>query len=187
MVAQLEKDRLYPPPGMSIQKCRNLLNRLGRKRWHADIEEPYEHANGVFKYVGRYIRRGSISERRIISYENDTVRIAYAHKEKHEAKDFTISAQTFVDRFLSHVPAKGSHLVRSFGLFHPNCRKRLDIARNQLGQRPYDPITELPSTHQLLKQMFPDKEVNICPHCGSELKTVLVYRNGRSPTWRRAA
>ncbi len=147
-----EEERLSPPPGTSIQKCLNLLNRLGRKRWHADIEEPYERANGVFKYVGRYIRRGSISERRIIGYDNDTVRIGYAHEDKHEEKEFSIPAQTFINRFLSHVPDKGSHLVRSFGLFHPNCRKRLDIAREQLGQQAYEPITELPSTHQLLKQ-----------------------------------
>jgi hypothetical protein len=43
---------------MRKQQCLNLLNKLGRKRWHADIEPAYAHANGVFKYVGRYIRRG---------------------------------------------------------------------------------------------------------------------------------
>jgi len=182
-----DKDRLYPPPGMSKQQCLNLLNKLGRQRWHANIEPPYEHANGVFKYVGRYIRRGSISERRIIDYDKNMVRIAYAHQDKHEENDFTISAETFIDRFLSHVPAKGSHLVRSFGLFHPNCRAKLDIARGLLGQQPYEPLTELPSTQQLLKQMFPDKKTNLCPHCGSELRTVFVYRHGRSPTWRLAA
>lgn len=185
--AKPEEERLYPPPGTTIQKCLNLINKLGRKRWHADIEPPYDHANGVFKYVGRYIRRGSISEKRIIGYGANTVRIAYAHREKHDEKDFTVSAETFIHRFLSHVPAKGSHLVRSFGLFHSNCRKRLDIARDQLGQKPYEPITELPSTHELLQKMYPDKELNVCPHCGSELQTILVYRNGRSPTWRRAA
>lgn len=182
-----DSQRLYPPAGTSMQKCLNLLNRLGRKRWHADIEPSYEHANGVFKYVGRYIRRGSISERRIIGYDNGMVRIAYAHQEKHDKKDFTVPAHTFIDRFLSHVPAKGSHLVRSFGLFHPNCRARLDTARKLLGQRVYEPLKEVPNTHQLLKQMYPDQAVNTCPHCGAELETVLVYRNGRSPTWRKAA
>lgn len=113
--------------------------------------------------------------------------ILAAHKEKHEERDFIVSAQAFIDRFLSHVPAKGSHLVRSFGLFHPNCRKKLDIARSELGQQPYEPITDLPNTQELLKQMFPDKNVNVCPHCGSDLRTVLVYRHGRSPTWRLAA
>ena len=186
-VVKADKDRLFPPPGLSTQKCLNLLNRLGRKRWHADIEPPYDHANGVFKYVGRYIRRGSISEKRIINYKDNMVRIAYAHQDKHEARDYTVSAETFIDRFLSHVPAKGSHLVRSFGLFHSNCKKRLDIAREHLDQPPYEPLEDLPNTQQLLKQMFPDQDVNICPHCGAELETVLVYRNGRSPTWRKAA
>ena len=182
-----DNERLYPPPGMTIQKCLNLLNRLGRKRWHADIEPPYDHANGVFKYVGRYIRRGSISERRTIGYEGGMVRIAYAHQDKHEENDFTVPADTFIDRFLSHVPAKGCHLVRSFGLFHPNCRAKLDIARELLSQRPYEPLEELPNTQQLLKKMFPDQEINTCPHCGTELETVLVFHNGRSPTWRKAA
>lgn len=45
-----EKDKseiLRLPYGMSRQKCLNLLNKLGRKRWHADIEPAYSHANGV--------------------------------------------------------------------------------------------------------------------------------------------
>ena len=181
------KERLYPPPGMSTQKCINLINRLGRIRWHANIEEPYEHANGVFKYVGRYICRGPISERRIKEYDGKVVKIAYAHPDKHEKPDFCISAQTFVHRLLSHVPEKGNHVVRSFGLFHPNCRAKLDKARYLLGQKPYEPITDLPSTQQLLRQMFPDKDTNLCPHCGSELRTVYVYRRGLAPTWRLAA
>jgi len=56
-----DEEKLYPPAGMSVQHCLNLLNRLGRLKWHVDIEPSYEHANGVFKYVGRYIRRGCIS------------------------------------------------------------------------------------------------------------------------------
>lgn len=119
------KERLYPPPGMSTQKCINLINRLGRIRWHADIEKPYDHANGVFKYVGRYIRRGPISERRIQEYDGKVVKIAYAHPDKHEKPHFSISAQTFVHRLLlSHVPEKASHVVRPLGLFHPNCRAK---------------------------------------------------------------
>jgi hypothetical protein len=46
-------------------------------------------------------------------------------------------------------------LVRSYGLFHPNCRGKLDAARLQLGQPPYEPLTELPHAHELLLRMFP--------------------------------
>lgn len=87
---------LSPPPGKTVRQYLNLLNKLGRRRWHADIEPAYEHANGVFKYVGRYIRRGPISEKRIVGYDGDTVTIAYAHPEKHERPTFRLDAQTFI-------------------------------------------------------------------------------------------
>ncbi len=182
-----DEEKLYPPAGMSVQHCLNLLNRLGRLKWHADIEPSYEHANGVFKYVGRYIRRGCISEKRIISYDGQSVRIGYAHPEKHDDNFFTVDSQTFIDRFLSHVPEKGSHLVRSYGLFHPNCISKLNLAREQLGQPACEPVTEVPSAHQLLKKMFPDLETLRCPFCGSELRTVFVCRRGQSSVWRLAA
>ena len=182
-----ESEMLVPPPGMSVRQCLNLFNKLGRTRWHADIEPSYAHANGVFKYVGRYIRRGPISEKRVIGYDGRNVTIAYAHPEKHSRNDFTLKADAFLDRLLRHVPEKGTHLVRSYGLFHPNCRSRLDEARKQLGQPAYEALTKLPHTHDLLKRMFPDMEGMRCPFCGLELKTVFVYRGGHAPAWRLAA
>lgn len=182
------KDKiLRPPSGMSIQQCLNLLNKLGRQRWHADIEPAYEHANGVFKYVGRYIRRGPISERRIIGYDGEHVTIAFAHREKHDKPTFELSASDFIRRTLSHVPEKGTHLVRSYGLFHSNCREKLNLARTLLGQRPYAPEQKLPSALELLKRMFPDQKIGLCPYCKAELRTVFIYRGGSASAWRLAA
>lgn len=182
------KDKiLSTPPGKSVQHCLNLFNKLGRKRWHADIEPSYEHANGVFKYVGRYIRRGPISEKRIAGYDGKNVTIAYAHPEKHDRLQFTLPAATFIGRLLRHAPEKGSHLVRTYGLFHPNCRAHLDKARHQLGQPPYEALTRLPHAHEILRRMFENITGSHCPHCGAELRTVCVYRGGRSQTWRLAA
>lgn len=151
---------LRPPSGMSVQHCLNILNRLGRVKWHAEIEPSYEHAEGVYKYAGRYIRRGPISEKRIVAYDGARVTIAYAHPEKHESCTFQLDAQAFIRRLLSHVPEKGTHLVRSYGLFHPNCRVKLDAARAQLGQPPYEPLTDLPHAHELLRRMLPDWDGN---------------------------
>ncbi len=144
------------PPEKSIRQCLNVLNKLGRKKWHVRVEESYEHANGVFKYVGRYIRRGPISEKRIMSYDGENIKIAYAHPEKHEKRSFDLNAGTFIHRILDHVPEKGTHLVRSYGLFHPNCINKLNTARAQLGQGPYEPVTDLPHAQELLQSMFPE-------------------------------
>lgn len=178
---------LLPPAGMSVQRCLNLLNKLGRIRWHADIEPAYSHADGVYKYVGRYLRRGPISEKRIVGYNGDTVTMAYAHPEKHERRTFSVSAKTFIGRLLGHVPDKGTHLVRAYGLFHPNCRGKLDSARAQLGQPPYESLTELPHTHELLLRMFPDWNANFCPQCGALLQTVYVSNRANAPPLRMAA
>ncbi|MFH1615936.1 MAG: transposase, partial [Planctomycetota bacterium] len=144
-------------------------------------------ADGVYKYVGRYLRRGPISEKRVVGYDGDNVTIAYAHPEKHGQRTFRLKAEAFIRRLLSHVPEKGTHVVRTYGLFHPNCRGKLDEARAQLGQPEYEPLTDLPHAHELLQRMLPGWAGNLCPQCGAVLKTVVVYRLGQAPPLRMAA
>lgn len=182
-----EAQVLLAPAGRSAQQCRNLLNKLGRMKWHADIEPAYAQATGVYKYVGRYLRRGPISEKRIVGYDGDGVTIAYAHPEKHGQRTFHLTAETFIQRLLSHVPERGTHVVRAYGLFHPNCRGKLDAARAQLGQPPYEPFTTLPPAHELLQRMVPDWDGNRCPRCGAVLRTVYVSHRAQAPPWRMAA
>lgn len=186
----VEKDEsqiLSLPYGMSKQKCLNLLNKLGRKRWHADIEPAYSHANGAFKYVGRYIRRGPISEKRILSYKGKTVTIGYNHKQKHDKPSFKLTAQQFISRLLSHVPEKGTHVVRAYGLFHSRCLEKLNLARKHLGQGAYVPTLQTFDAIAILAQMFPDQNIGQCPVCRQRLRTVFIYRGGQAPVWQLAA
>lgn len=178
---------LVPPPGLSVRQCLNLLNKLGREDWHVQIEPAYASARGVLRYAGRYIRRGPLSERRIRAYDEQRVTVAYAHPEKHAHPTFTLPAQAFVLRLLSHVPEKGTHCARVYGLYHSACRDRLNQARAQLGQPAYAPETEPPDTHALLHRMFPDFTGDLCPHCHARLVTVAVFRPGRAPPRRIAA
>lgn len=178
---------LVPPPGMSVQQCLNLFNKLGREKWHVQIEPAYAHAGGVLKYAGRYIRRGPLSERRIRAYDGQRVTIGYAHPEKHTPPTFTLDAGSFILRLLSHVPEKGTHCARVYGLYHSGCREKLDRARSQLGQSTYVPEIKPPDTHELLHRMFPDFKGDLCPKCSTRLVTVSVTRPGRSPPWELAA
>jgi hypothetical protein len=178
---------LAPPPGRSVQQCRNLLNKLGRMKWHVQIPPAYAHAAGVAKYLGRYLRRGPIAEQRIVGYDGETVTIAYAHPAKHAQRTFSLPAETFLARLLSHVPAKGTHLVRAYGLFHPASRAKLDAARAHLDQPAYTPLTELPHAQELLERMFPDWAGIRCPRCGAVLRTVAVFPRSQAPPGRRAA
>jgi hypothetical protein len=179
--------KLTLPPSMTLRQALELFDRLGRERWHVRIEEAYAHAGAVLKYTGRYIRRGPLSERRILSYDGTNVSIAYAHPEKHARDSFTLSASDFVQRVLHHVPERGTHCVRAYGLYHSACRKKLNAAREILGQQPYEPEAEPPDTHELLHRMFPDFDGDLCPKCHKRLVTVKVFRRSQSPPTRRIA
>ncbi|MCP4407892.1 MAG: transposase [Gammaproteobacteria bacterium] len=181
------KEILIPPPGMTLQQCLNMLNKLGRKKWHVQIEPAYTQTGGVLKYVGRYIRRGPLSERRISSYDGKQVIINYAHPQKHTRPSFTLQAKDFILRLLKHVPEKGTHSARVYGLYHSACREKLNQARACLGQPAYQPEAEPPDTHELLRRMFPDFTGDLCPKCHARLITVVVIRPGHAPPGRYAA
>jgi len=178
---------LVPPPGRSIQQCHNLLNKLGRQKWNVHVDPAYQYAGGALKYVGRYIRRGPISERRILSYNGEKVIIAYAHPEKHTQATFTLEVNDFILRLLKHAPQKGTHCARVYGLYHSTKREQLNQARAHLGQAPYEPITEPPDVHELLHRMMPDFTGDLCPKCHARLVTVYVIRHNRSPPLETAA
>lgn len=178
---------LVPPPGMTVQQCHNLFNKLGRQKWNVRIDPAYEQSGGVMKYVGRYIRRGPLSERRILAYNGKTVTIAYAHPEKHPKATFTLEVKEFILRLLKHAPQKGTHCARVYGLYHSSKRKELNQARAHFGQAPYEPIIEPPDVHELLHRMIPDYEGDLCPKCHARLVTVYVMRHNRSPPMEIAA
>ena len=79
------------------------------------------------------------------------------------------------------MPAKGTHLVRSYGIFAAASREKLNLARAQLGQEPYEPLTDLPHAQELLLRMFPGWDAMCCPVCGLALQTVQVDRHAHSP------
>jgi len=178
---------LRPPPSMTLQQTLDLLDSLRYVRWHVRIEEAYSNAGAVFKYAGRYIRRGPLSERRILSYNGQNVCIAYAHPEKHAHTSFTLTALEFVRRVLDHVPERCTHCVRTYGLYHSACRKKLNRVRHFLGQQPYAPEAEPPDTHELIHRIFPDFTGDLCPKCHARLVTIKVFRPGHSPPSERFA
>lgn len=185
---QKEKsDILVPPPDSTQEECLELFSQLNKMDWHVQIEPAYEEARGAIIYTGRYIRRGPLSEKRIVAYDGETATIAYVHPDKHESNVFNLPAVELINRLLAHAPEKGTHCARTYGLYHSACRDKLNQARSQLGQPPYDPETELPDTHELLHRMFKDFTADLCPKCRARLQTVLVYRPGQSPPWRKAA
>ena len=77
------QQQLALPDALSHQQLSNLLNKLGRKKWHVTILERYPHGEGVLIYLSRYVRGGPLKHLQIQSIDTTHIRYHYyCHKEK---------------------------------------------------------------------------------------------------------
>jgi putative transposase/transposase-like zinc-binding protein len=174
---QLEQGKLAVPPTERLQQVLNLLNKLGRKKWNVCIRERYAHANGVLTYLGRYMRGGSIANRRIVAWDEETVKFRYKDYREDDGKkhkEMELSLNDFVRRVLLHVPEPGQKVVRSYGILAGSRRADLNRCRELLGQGPVQE-TEVRSWQECVTRLG-DNDPSRCPVCGARLVQKEVFR-----------
>jgi len=117
-------------------------------------------------YLARYLYRGVINERNILSLENDRVTFRYRDGRSKQWKTRTQHAADFLWLVLQHVLPKGFHRVRDYGLLHGNARR--------IRQR----IQMLLKTHVPVLSQEPIAPSNCCT-CGGHWR--LVHRHFPDP------
>ena len=73
-------------------------------------------------YLGRYLYRGVIREKDIVSFQHDCVTFRYQNSETKQLETRTLSAVAFLRLILQHVLPKGFRRARNFGFLHPNSK-----------------------------------------------------------------
>lgn len=176
----IETGSLIVPEGERPQQVLNLLNKLGRKKWNVCIRERYAHGNGVLTYLGRYMRGGAISNRRIISADGGHVRFRYRdyrtedESGRSDSKVMALPLNDFVSRVLLHVPDPGHKIVRAYGLYAGSRRAELNQCRALLGQ---EPVKEPePQTWQECISRLEGDNPSCCPICGARLMQRELFR-----------
>ena len=163
--------QLQLPAGMRPQRCENLLDKLGRAKWNVHICERYPHGTGVLIYLARYVRGGPLSNQRLVSSAHGEVTFRY--RVNGEASDrrsrglMTLPIAEFIGRYLLHVPAPGTRVVRSYGLYAPTKRETLAICRGHVGQGSVEAPVVLDWQTACSQQGAEHPER--CPVCGQRL------------------
>lgn len=159
----LDKNKLVLPEGMRPQQLKNLLNKLGRKKWNVRICEKYSHGNGVLTYLARYLRGGPIANSRIVAIRNNEVTFNYGRKKR---ELMTLTIMEFIERYLQHVPQTNAMMVRSYGLYSHTKKAELAKCREILGQE----AVVIPEKIDW-QSCFQDTKDHpeICPVCGKRL------------------
>ena len=175
--------RLTLPAGQSGQQLENLLNQLGRTKWHVHSRERYPHGHGVLTYLARYLRGGPLANQRLVSCEHGAVTFRYrvnGEAAGHQRRGLmTVPIAEFLRRSLVHVPAPGTQVVRCYGLYAPTKGADLARCRGQLGQGTVvqPPVLDWQTACQDRGDDHPER----CPVCGRLLVCLGVILPARIP------
>lgn len=143
-----------------------LPQEIWKKKWNVRMIPVKGGIDNLINYLARYIYRIAISANRIIDV-TDTHVIFRGDK-----APVKLTGQEFIRRYLQHVPPKGFHKVRYFGLMHPaNTQLRCQVALTLPSKLPDKP------------KLKPRKQslTFLCPHCGCTHATIRLMKSTRAP------
>ena len=110
-------------------------------------------------YLGRYLYRGVIREKDILSCQDGQVTFRYQNSKTKQIEIKTVSGARFLWLVLQHVLPKGFRRARNFGFLHPNSKQLVQILQYLLKFDPKKLLAKIRQRPQL-----------ICDCCGAVMK-----------------
>lgn len=158
-----------PPTAFS-----DLLTTCWHKEWVVYAKVPFNGAEGVFEYLGRYTHRLAISNNRILSVKDGKTTFLWKdYQDAAKMKKMTLSNEEFIRRFLLHVVPHGYTRIRHYGLYASRSkttrlerfRRALSIQRNK---KPSKQQRQLESPFEIVLRIL-GHDPRVCPQCGCVL------------------
>ncbi len=84
-------------------------------------------------YLGRYLYRGVIREKDIVSCENRKVTFRYQNSKTKQWDFKTVSGEQFLWLILQHVLPRRFRRTRNFGFLHPNSKRLIQVIQLLFG------------------------------------------------------
>lgn len=164
----LQDGTLRLPPDLSVERCRSLLNQLGRVKWNVHLQQRYEHGQGVLTYLARYVRGGPLKNTQLTEASNDQVTFRYRSHRKTEPglQLLRLSSQAFLLRYLQHTPLPHKPIVRHYGLYATRHEAALTQARAAHAQVPVQPLPPVTWQAHYERRAGQPTPITHCPHCG---------------------
>jgi len=103
---------------------------LWEKDWAVYCKPAIQGSKKLLDYLGRYVHRIAITNRRILSIHKGQITFEYKDSRDNRWKKCTLPGEEFLRRFLQHVLPRGFHKVRYYGLLGP--RNRIKLRQLQL-------------------------------------------------------
>ena len=105
----------------SIQKAGLILPASYPKEWVVDCKAVGS-GHKALVYLGRYLYRGVLPEKNIVSNHNGWVTFRYQNSKIRKMEIRTLGGAAFLKLLLQHILPKGFRRARNYGFLHPNSK-----------------------------------------------------------------
>lgn len=156
---------------------KELLDICYKKDWVCYCKKPFNGAESVIRYLGKYTHRIAISNTRIKKITEKSVTYTVKdYKEKGKWKEKTVDGEEFLQRFLMHVLPKGFVRIRHYGLLSSrNKKEKLTLCRNLIGCKKYISRLKGMDAREMIRYLY-KKDICKCTACGGKMTTVSSVR-----------
>jgi len=153
-----------------------FLDKLYKKHWIVHCSKPSDDPKFNISYLGRYIKRPAIAESKLKHYNGNEVVFNYLDHNTKTYRQFKLSAEQFIARFIQHIPDKGFRMIRYYGFLAHRVRgKLLPIVYQLLNQ--VNNIPPSPPTYAALIQKNFNFDPLTCVLCGSPLILIKIHQS----------
>jgi len=157
---------------------KRFKNELYKKSWVTYCKEPFSGAENVLEYLGRYVYRVAITNRRLIKLEDRRVIFTWRDYRDGKEKIMSLEVFEFIRRFLLHILPKGFSKIRYYGILASrNLSTKLKQCKKLLKVR-LSTVTEKLNWKELLFHLT-GTDLSCCPECGEG--RMVVVRLSHSP------
>ncbi len=162
-----------------------FLAPLRKTEWVVYAKKPFGGPQAVFAYLTRYTHRVAISNRRLISADDNGVTFKwkdYRIEGSGRYQTMTLATHEFIRRFLMHVLPRGFHRIRHYGLLASGNRAaNIAQARTLLA---VPARSEQPDTSDATVVEEPRVLPRPCPCCGGRMIIIETFARGCQPRHR---
>ncbi len=136
-------------------------------KWIVDCKHVGKGITAI-KYLSKYLYRGVISEKNIVSNQNGQVTFKYIESKTGNTQYRTLKGEDFLHLIMQHVLPKGFRRVRDYGFLHGNTKKLLSLIQLIL--------------HVFIKKIERrQRPVFKCPCCNAPMRIVGFGRPVQKP------
>jgi hypothetical protein len=152
----------------------HFLDRLYQKTWIVYCSKPSDNPKHTINYLARYVKRPAIAESKLKHYDGNDVVFRYLDHTTKTYRQFKLTAEEFIGRFVQHIPDKHFRMIRYYGFLAHRVRGKWLPIVYQLLKQDHNNTTTPPTFAELIQKNFHFNPL-LCILCGSPLILAAIH------------